>query len=172
MQEAIRALNQLVKDHVIEQYAIGGAIAASFYIEAMQTEDVDAFVFMQPSPGGLLSLTPIYNALVELGGTIEKEYVRFADWPVQILPDVDELVSEAIREANEVEFDGIPTRVFSAEHLCAVAIQVGRTKDKFRAALFLESGVLDMAKLESIVVRHGLQAKLARARQFAGSLKE
>ena len=129
MQEALRSLNQLVVDQIIEQYAIGGAIGASFYLEAMQTEDIDAFVFMKPSTGGLLSLAPIYDALVALGGSIEREYVRFAEWPVQILPDANDLIRESIRMAKEVEFDGIPTRIFTAEHLCAVALQTGRTKD-------------------------------------------
>ena len=78
MQAALRALNQLVTDAVISQYAIGGAIGASFYIEAVQTEDVDAFVFMSPSPSGLLTLAPIYDALTKLGGIVEHEYIRFA----------------------------------------------------------------------------------------------
>ena len=41
MQAALRALNQLAANGVISQYAIGGAIGASFYIEAVQTESVD-----------------------------------------------------------------------------------------------------------------------------------
>ena len=40
MQAALRSLNQLVADNVIEQYAIGDAIGASFYGEAVQTEDI------------------------------------------------------------------------------------------------------------------------------------
>ena len=49
MQAALRSLNQLVADNVIEQYAIGDAIGASFYVEAVQTEDIDAFVFLSTS---------------------------------------------------------------------------------------------------------------------------
>jgi hypothetical protein len=79
MQAALRALNQLATDHVIERYAIGGAIGAAFYIEAVQTEDIDAFIFLAPSAGGLLSLSPVYDALVALGGKVEGEYVRFDD---------------------------------------------------------------------------------------------
>jgi hypothetical protein len=162
MQAALRALNQLVTDKVIEQYAIGGAIGASFYIEAVQTEDVDAFVFMAPSESGLLTLSPIYDALVKLGGIIENEYIRFAEWPVQILPDANDLVREAIREAKSVEFDGIPTRVFTAEHLCAVALQTGRTKDYLRVVMFLEAGQVDRGLLESTLKRHNLEDKLIR----------
>ena len=162
MQAALSALNQLVTDKVIDQYAIGGAIGASFYIDAVQTEDVDAFVFMSPSKSGLLTLTPIYDALVKLGGIIEKEYVRFADWPVQILPDVNDLVREAIREAKNVEFAGIPTRVFTAEHLCAVALQTGRTKDYLRVVMFLEADAVDQRLLETLLKRHNLENTLNR----------
>jgi hypothetical protein len=162
MQAALRALNQLVTDKVIEQYAIGGAIGASFYIEAVQTEDVDAFVFMAPSASGLLTLSPIYDALTKFGGIIENEYIRFAEWPVQILPDANDLVREAIREAKSVEFDGIPTRVFTAEHLCAVALQTGRTKDYLRVVMFLEAEQVDRGLLESTLKRHNLEDKLIR----------
>lgn len=46
MREALMALNRLVADGVIASYAIGGAIGASFYIEAQATEDLDVFVIM------------------------------------------------------------------------------------------------------------------------------
>ena len=166
MQTALRSLNQLVVDKVIDQYAIGGAIGASFYVEAVQTEDIDAFVFLRASPSGLISLTPIYDALVALGGSIEREYVRFAEWPVQILPDANDLVRESIRMANEVEYDGIPTRVFTAAHLCAVALQTGRTKDYLRVAMFMEQRAVNLEQLDKIVKHHDLSDRLSRAKSF------
>jgi hypothetical protein len=42
--EALQALNRIAADGVIGGYAIGGAVGASFYISAAQTEDLDAFV--------------------------------------------------------------------------------------------------------------------------------
>ena len=166
MQAALRALNQLVTDHVIDRYAIGGAIGASFYMEATQTEDIDAFVFLAPSTSGLLSLTPIYDALVALGGIVEHEYVRFDEWPVQILPDINDLAREAIQSAVETEYDGIPTRVFTAEHLCAVALKTGRTKDYLRVAMFMEQNAVDLDLLGGILERHKLTARLARAKSM------
>ena len=162
MQAALRALNQLVADTVISQYAIGGAIGASFYIEAVQTEDVDAFVVMSPSTSGLLTLAPIYDALTRLGGVIEREYVRFAEWPVQILPDANDLVRDAITNAKSVEFEGISTRVFTAEHLCAVALQTGRTKDYLRVIMFIEASAVDRQKLEALILQHNLTQRLSR----------
>ena len=81
---------------------------------------------------------------------------------MQILPDANDLVREAIHEAVSTDFDGIPTRVFTAEHLCAVALQTGRTKDYLRVVMFLEANALDRQSLEAILKRHQLGSKLAR----------
>jgi hypothetical protein len=170
MKQALQALNRIVDDGVIATYAIGGAIAASFYIEATQTEDIDVFVFLVAAPGQLLSLSPIYDALKARGGVIEREYVRFGDWPVQILTDANPLIADAIRDAIAVDFDGVPTRVFRAEHLCAVALQLGRTKDYLRVAMFFEQGEVDRAKLDEILARHGLAEKLDAVAQFGGRM--
>lgn len=51
-----------MNEGVIGEYAIGGAVGASFYIEAVNTEDLDAFV--APGPGDLISLGAIYGAMI------------------------------------------------------------------------------------------------------------
>jgi hypothetical protein len=162
MEEALRALNRLVADGVIGGYAIGGAVGAAFYIKAAQTEDLDAFVFLPASASGLISLSPIYEALNALGGVIEREYVRFGNWPVQILPDANPLVGEAISHAIKVDYDGTPTRVFRSEHLCAVALQTGRSKDMLRVRMFLEQGAVELDTLKEVVSRFGLAERLAK----------
>ncbi len=156
MREALEALNHLVARGTVAQYAIGGAVAASFYIDAVNTEDLDAFVFLPLSSSGLASLTPIYAALVEFGGVIEREHIRFGEWPVQILTDANELIAEAIRSASAVSFEGVPTRVFRAEHLCAIALQTGRTKDILRVTMFLEQRKVDRAMLAALITRFSL----------------
>lgn len=162
MREALEALNRLVSDGTIAQYAIGGAIAASFYIDAVNTEDLDAFVFLPSAPSGLTLLTPIYAALVDLGGIVEREHIRFGQWPVQILTDANELIAAAIREAIDVRFEGVPTRVFRADHLCAIAFQTGRTKDILRVTMFLEQGKVDRTMLSALVHRFRLANATAR----------
>jgi len=163
VQTALKALNHLVADGVIENYAIGGAMGASFYLPAMQTEDVDAFVFLPAaSTSSLISLTPVYEALKAQGGVVEREYVRLGDWPVQILTDATPLIGEAIRDAITVDFDGIPTRVFRPEHLCAVALETGRAKDYARVALFLELEEVSRSSLTEVMARYGLLKRLER----------
>lgn len=167
MREALRALNQLVEDEVIGAYAIGGAVGASFYIEAMQTEDVDAFVFLPGTSSGVVLLTPIYEALTRLGGVVEREYVRFGAWPLQVLTDANALIGEAIHEAVDVDFDGIPTRVFRAEHLCAIALQTGRAKDYLRVSMFLEQDAVDEDALNGLVERYELVDRLDKVREIS-----
>jgi len=162
LQDALKAMNRLVADRVIENYAIGGAIGASFYLPAMQTEDLDVFVFLPGSSGPLVTLTPVYGALKMQGGQVEGEYVRFGKWPVQILTDANALIAEAIQQATATDYDGVPTRVFSAEHLCTIALQTGRSKDYARVILFIEENQVDLEKLSALAERFGLSDRLNR----------
>jgi hypothetical protein len=57
----------------------------------------------------------------------------------------------------------MPVRVFTAEHIAAIALETGRGKDKTRLVQFLEEGALDLSRFEQILTRHGL---LDRWRQF------
>ena len=162
MRAALEAMNRLVADGVIANYAIGGAIGASFYLPAMQTEDIDVFVFLPSSSGPLVSLTPVYDALKAQGGQVEREYVRFGKWPVQILTDANPLIAEAIAKAIKVEYEGVPTRVFTPEHLCAIALQTGRTKDHARVMLFVEENEVNLEALAALAARFGLADRLNR----------
>lgn len=162
MKAALEALNRLVADHVIENYAIGGAIGASFYLPAMQTEDIDAFVFLPPSTELFATLSPVYEALKAMGGEVDREYIRFGPWPLQILTDANPLIAEAIREAVDVDFEGTGTRVFRPEHLCAIALQTGRSKDYARVMLFLEHKEVSLEALSEVASRHALSDRLTK----------
>ena len=41
MKETLKVINQMVKDGVIEEYAIGGAVAAIYYLEPFDTADLE-----------------------------------------------------------------------------------------------------------------------------------
>ncbi len=147
---------------MIDDYAIGGAIGAAFYIKATQTEDIDAFVFLPPGGGLLVSLAPVYEALQAMGGVEEGPYVRFGNWPVQILTDGNSLIAEAIREALPVEYDGTPTRVFRPEYLCAIALQTGRGKDYLRVRMFFDQGAVDLGIFKDLLNRFDLSERMRK----------
>ena len=160
----LKTINQMQADGVIERYAIGGAVGATFYLEPVATLDVDVFVGLVSPPGRLLiSLEPIFEYLKSHGATVEGEYMVIAGWPVQFLPAGDPLVAEALNEAVGHDVVGTVARVFTAEHLAAIALHTGRGKDKARLLQFVEAKALDLPRLEAILTRHGL---IDRWRQF------
>jgi len=83
-------------DGVIERYAIGDAVGATFHLEPVATLNVDIFVAFCHEPGSLLaSPQPIFTYLAARGCHMEGEYVMIAGWPVQFLPPTGPLVEEA-----------------------------------------------------------------------------
>ena len=163
MEKTLRVINRMEADGVIGRYAIGGAVAAIFYVEPFTTYDLDIF-FAAEVAGGLITLTPIYEYLVCEGYESEGEAINVEGWPVQFLPTYNPLVLEAVEQAVEIKFKRTPTRVLSAEHLVAIMLQTGRPQDYSRAAKFLEEGVVDVARLTDILSRHGL---MTRWQEFA-----
>jgi hypothetical protein len=126
------------------------------------------FVAFRKEPGQLLvSPKPIFDYLASRGCSMKGEYVMIAGWPVQFLPPTSRLVEEALAEAVEADVDGVAARVFSAEHLAAIALQTGRAKDKARLLQFIEEGAFDSARFQEIVRRHNLADAWAKfERQF------
>ena len=157
IKETIATINQMQADGIIERYAIGGAVGATFYLEPVATLDVDIFVtFKSEARSALPNPQPIFDYLKARGGTMRGEYIVISGWPVQFLPPTGPLVEEALRDAVTKDVEGTPARVFTAEHLAAVALQTGRAKDKARLLQFLEAGALDAARLQAILAGHGL----------------
>ena len=156
MRDTLKVLLQVRDEGTLADFAIGGAIAASFFTPAIATEDLDIFAFLKPSASGLLVLTPLYDRLQELGGRIENEYVVIGKWPVQILPAYTPLVEEAVVHAVDRNFENLTVRVVDANYLCAIALQTGRAKDYLRVHSLIESGHVQSDHLSALVNKFGL----------------
>jgi len=65
-------------------------------------------------------------------------------------------LTEALAKAVEKDVEGTPARVFTAEHLAAIALETGRAKDKARVLQFIEADAIDLDRLQEILTRHGL----------------
>ena len=157
MKQTLQVLLQLREEGALAQFAVGGAVAASFYIEAIATEDLDIFAFLQSSPGGLLMLTPLYDRLKALGATVHNEHVLIHGWPVQILPAYTPLVEAAVSEAQPQDYMGLTVPVVTADYLCAIALQTGRPKDYQRVHALISAGSVTAAMLRQLVQSHHLQ---------------
>jgi hypothetical protein len=163
MKATLEVINRMQADGIIGQYAIGGAVGATFYLEPVATLDIDIFVsFQKVSAGGLISLSPVYDYLTTRGYKAKGEYMVVEGWPVQLLPSNSALSEEAIDQAIETELEAVRIRIMTAEHLTAIALQLGRSKDNARILQFVESGTLDADKFDGILKRHGLAGKWER----------
>lgn len=165
MKETLEMLNRMQADGVIANYAIGGAVGATHYLEPAATVDVDVFVKLPNTSSSLLSLTPIYDYLTTRGYKAKDEYIVIGQWPVQFLVPANALEHEALAEAIHADVEGVPTRVMTAEHLAAIALNTGRAKDFTRILQFLEQNAVSREKLNSILVKHGLMDKWAKFRK-------
>jgi hypothetical protein len=55
--------------------------------------------------------------------------------------------------------EDVKTRVMSPEHLVAIALQTGRSKDYIRVLQFVEHEAVDLEKLQKILEQHQLTGK-------------
>jgi hypothetical protein len=159
-QAALKVVNQMQTAGVIGKYAIGGAVAATFYLEPTATLDIDIFISFKDVPkSSLVSLDPIFNYLKPLGHKVEDAHVVIGGWQVQFLPADDDLYHEALSQAVETNVGKVKTRVMTAEHLMAIALKTGRGKDFIRLEQFVQGKIFDGEKLDEILARHKLVAK-------------
>jgi hypothetical protein len=128
LRETLQVLNRMVADGVISRYAISGAVAAFYYIEASSTDDLDVLVSFDSVTtrrvSGLVTLEPIIAYLNDLGySEWRKEGLAVEGWPVQFLPVANDLSADALENAVSVELEFTPgegsisTRILSAEHV-------------------------------------------------------
>lgn len=164
MKKTLEILNKLVTNKVVDNYAIGGAMGAMFYTEAVMTVDLDVFVLF-PDDTDLLPLTPLYACLKEWGyepDEAESECVNIEGIPVQFLPAFDGLLQDALAHARTFDYQGVPSKVMRAEHLAAVCVQTGRMKDRLRVGTLLESEGFDMNGFHALLNRFGLSERVGQ----------
>ena len=161
LEKIVERLNELQRQGVIGLHAIGGAFAFIFYAEPITTRDLDVFAELPTSPGGLILLDKLFEELHRRGYSSEGDAVLIEGFPVQFLPAPTPLVGEALLEARSVKVGRQKTRVFTAEHAVAVALQTNRATDRLKIEHLIESGrePLDERRLTTILKAHGLEER-------------
>ena len=155
--DVFRILNEMKSDGIIDDYAIGGAMAVLFYAEPTRTYDLDVFVLLPSSEETIVVLTPIYAWLESRGFEPRAEHVIIHDVPVQLIPAYNGLVEAAITEARVHDYDDVPVRVTPPEHLVAIAFQTGGRKRRERAFQLLETADIDRDLLDGLLSRYGIE---------------
>lgn len=157
--DTIRVINEMMASGIISRYAIGGAVAATFYVEAVRTVDVDIFVPIHQEPGQLIiTLDPFTEFLRTRGYSMQDEYWAIEGSLVSFLPvEGDALLIEAISQPRTFDVEGVQTFVFAPEYLAAIALKVGRKeKDVPRLQQFLREKKIDETRFVEILKRHDL----------------
>ena len=155
MDEVARLLNDMVRDGVITQYAVFGAVAQMRYTEAVATFDADILVAV-PDEQSLDLLSPIYAFCRSRGYNPDGEAILVGDWPVQFIPAFSALTEEALQEAEDGEVDGVPLRVVSAAYLTVIALSVGRAKDLARIVALRDAGACSDDMIAGLAAKHEL----------------
>jgi len=168
MKKTIQVINKLKKKGVIQDYAIGGAVASFFYLEATLTEDLDIFIQIESTKGEILTLSSLFQSLEDEGyKEFQKEGIVIDKWPVQFLPVTTDLEKEALRNARHEIIEGESVKVFSSEYLMSICLAVGRSKDKIRFEQFYNNEeCYDKKKFIDIISRHNLINKFNKLKMI------
>src|SRR5688572_4865730 len=102
--DVLRSANELVSAGLIEDYALGGALAAIYYVEPFTTYDAD-IIFVPADKGLTAGIPAIYAHLQAQGWQIEREHLLVHGFPVQFLA-AQGLTEEAVREAERIDYEG------------------------------------------------------------------
>lgn len=158
LSDVFKILNRLVADGVISEYAVGGAIAALFYAEPVDTQDLDVFILLPQSESGsgILLLGPLYSWLQAHGFVPKDVFVDIYGVPTQFLISPGKLGDEAVKKARSHALDGVPVRVIAPEYLVAMWLEgsAASAKRVTRAAMLLEAEVVDRGRLKRILQKH------------------
>ena len=145
--DVLRAANDLVSAGLIKDYALGGALAAIYYVEPFATYDAD--IFFIPATEDLTGGIPqIYEALRARGWKVEGDHLLLRDFPVQFLA-THGLTQEAVKEGLPLNYQGVATKLFRPEHIIAIAALA-------RIEQVMEQADIDKNLLETILKRHSL----------------
>lgn len=162
MKNTIKVINELKQKGLIKDYAIGGAIAVLRWVEPFFTRDLDIFIIPIEATSNkrLINLSAIYDYLKR------KRYNKWVgQWliiegiPVEFIP-AQGLAEESVEKAREIKFARVKTKVITPEYLIALLLLAGRQKDKLKVEMLLKQTKIDFRKLEEILKKYDLEAKL------------
>lgn len=159
MEKTLGAINQMRELGIIGDYAIGGGMAAMFYMEPALTYDLDIFCILVGEEKGLNILAPIYKWADRAGYKTFKEHLLIEGLPVQFIPVYNDLIREAVENAVEKKIGGVKTRVMAPEYLVAIMLQTSGKKDIVNAEKMLDDAKINRRTLLKILGKHGLREK-------------
>ena len=158
-------LEDMQKQSIISDYAIGGGVAAIIHYQPIDTLDLDIFFLMTKPPGLILSLEEIYDYARKHNFQFDSEFIKINGWLVQFVEaSHNALWVESLQKKVTRIIDNRKIPVVDVEHLAAMWIQASRPKDLLKIVNFDEAGIMDAKILFDILKRFDLLTKW-RAKQ-------
>jgi len=160
----LEMMNDLVQNHLLENYVIDDGIAVLYYTEPVLTYDFDV-ICVFPHSGVLIDPTPVFSYFKRKGYLFgEEDRINIEGIPVQFIPASEGLVEEAVKNAVNVTISGVQTKILSVEYLVAIMLQLNRPKDRAKIDLLINNDEVsvDMPKMQQILTRYELTKKWER----------
>ena len=167
MRETLKVINEMKEKGLITDYAIGGGIAALFYIEPFLTYDLDLFIIPEEKNNqkGLIFLSAVFDYLKSMGYPWKGEHIIIEGVPVQFIT-ADELEKEGVANARVIEYEEIKTKVISPEYLIVILLRAGRKKDIEKIERLLEQTEIGRKKLGELLNKFNLREKFNSLKEF------
>jgi len=170
VRRVLGAMAEAEKARVIGKFAITDGMAITYHSEPVYTLDLDVLAFI-PSSGGLIDLGPIYEFFKGRGAATSGEYLLIDGLKFQFIPAATPLESESLECAiTATETEG-SFRIIDLEHLIALKLAAGRSKDLLHIQILLDAPrrPVDLPRLEQILKTHALFDKWLKFRsRFSG----
>ena len=103
MKKAIKKINSLVQNGILDKYAIAGGMAQFYYIEPSVTYDLDLIVQIFNQDKNLNPLAKIYEWADKNNYKPLKEHIIIEGIPVQFLRAYNELVKAALNDRKKIK---------------------------------------------------------------------
>jgi predicted nucleotidyltransferase len=151
----IRVLNQLKRQRRIRDYAIFGAVASAYYMEAISTVDVDVIIAADTD----LEYAKARRSLANMGDKAKDFGVIVAGTEVRLQPtSISPLYESALKHAKAISVGGVRTKIVDREHLILLALRANRPKDRVRASILLLNA--DRSHLERLLEEFDTDGKI------------
>ena len=167
MKKTLEIINELKKEGLIKEYAIGGAIGVMKWVEPFFTRDLDIFVIpiQEISKKEVISFLPMYDYLKGKGyNEWVGQWIIIEGVSVEFLP-AEGLAKESVENAVEVKFEDVKTKVMTPEYLIALLLRAGRDKDIRKIEMLLSQTDIDMNRLMEILTKYNLTEKFENFRK-------
>lgn len=156
----VKIFNHLKVKKRVRDYAIFGAVASTFYIEPIFTDDIDIIVFAETH----LEYISIGRELAKLATRKLDFGFIIADTKVQIQPtSIHPLNGSALINARPIRIGNIRTKIVDREHLILLHLRAFGDKDVYKARLLLRKA--DWKYLDSLIERFDKNGSLRQKLQ-------